>query len=132
MGGQRVSACVGGSQRGMGGMESVCESTDRRDLNARPRTAMEPSLRTILSFASHVVATATCWWWTGAVGRRGTPVFSTGAAHRTGVLRMAWFLEHNAWPPRNMQVQRTCGNSLCVCPDHLVVSFVACEDRERG
>jgi hypothetical protein len=57
-----------------------------------------------------------CWLWTGAITDNGRGRFKlngkTQRAHR-----VAWFLHTGRWPLAN--IERTCGNMLCVNPNHL-------------
>ncbi len=61
-----------------------------------------------------------CWEWTGAKNSRGYPYISVGGKMRP-VANVAYQLRYRKRPRR---VWHTCGNPLCVCPEHLCMSFL--------
>jgi hypothetical protein len=61
-----------------------------------------------------------CWTWTGAL-LRGRPTMNTlvdGRPRTMAPRRFCWEFHKGAVPPR-MNVVPTCGNKLCVAPNHL-------------
>lgn len=71
-------------------------------------------------FWSYVRKNPTCWPWSGSLtGReRDRPQFwFDGRPHRAA--RVAWMLEHGAFPSPDMLVCHSCDNPLCVRPSHL-------------
>jgi hypothetical protein len=56
------------------------------------------------------------WWWTGALHADGYGLLAGKAAHR-----IAWTVFRGPIPPRRL-VHRSCGQYLCVNPDHLHLS----------
>ncbi len=60
-----------------------------------------------------------CWTWQGARqgGMNGAPVIILEDGYTFPALKVSWFLEHGQLPKSNLV--QTCGNHLCVNPDHL-------------
>lgn len=79
---------------------------------------MEDILFVAARFWSKVQKGSDCWIWIGGTTRgRGAFLFD-GAP--VAVERVAWILLYGERPPRDQYVRRTCGNTFCVKPEHLV------------
>ena len=66
-------------------------------------------------------ATTGCWIWSGLTDRDGRPVVrETGGASQHSARRWAWQQERGKIP-RSQRLRNTCGNVLCVAPDHAEV-----------
>lgn len=84
-------------------------------------------------FEARVKRTATCWLWTrerdaepesGRYRREARMCISLAGERRwTGILaaRAAYYYYHGRVPTIEELVYRSCGRSLCVRPDHLVL-----------
>jgi len=75
-------------------------------------------------FWRNVRKTDGCWIWTGTVTRQGYGQFSEKRGGRWVhhlAHRASWLLKHNGIGPGRAVVQ-TCGNRLCVRPEHLIMT----------
>jgi len=68
-------------------------------------------------FWKRVEKTDTCWNWTGPVGKNGYGSLRWGE-RSTYPRRASWEIVKGPIPPRTV-VSATCGNKLCVRPEHL-------------
>lgn len=70
-----------------------------------------------------------CWLWTGAADTRGHGRIWVNGRMRPAH-RVSWRLRRGELP-EGWMLRRTCGNGLCVNPDHLVLAHQATAQRER-
>lgn len=63
-----------------------------------------------------------CWEWQGNPGPRGFGRLQVEGRSQLA-RRVAWFLTQGSWPEGD--VRQTCGNKLCVRPEHLVCEGLA-------
>lgn len=93
----------------------ACKNAARHE--AAPATLEE-------RFWKYVRKTDTCWEWTGAT-TRGTGILSfqnpNGKHAPRSVNRVSWSIHHGP-AAANVQIRHSCGNSLCVNPEHLYLS----------
>lgn len=68
-------------------------------------------------FWKHIDKTDACWNWTGPVGKNGYGSIHWGG-RSTYPRRVSWEIAKGPIPPRTV-VSATCGNKLCVRPEHL-------------
>ena len=65
-----------------------------------------------------------CWTWTGQLdSKRGNPVFKVfknGKEYHYQSVRVSYYLV-NGCIPNHKTIGKTCGNQLCVNPEHMVV-----------
>ena len=69
--------------------------------------------------SSHTkLADSGCWLWTGLCDREGRPVLrEPGSASQHSARRWAWQLARGEIQ-RSQRLRNTCGNTLCIAPDH--------------
>jgi hypothetical protein len=109
-------------QRGSGNVGCRRRNTPFRRTE---RSGLDPGLSVagILAFRESVeIAQHGDWLWCGPI-LDGQPKFRY-RGRLTDARAIAWWLEHCVWPERDAVVLRTCGNPLCVCPDHLVLAYL--------
>lgn len=73
-------------------------------------------------FWAKVVRGDGCWEWQGKPGPRGAGRMQVDGRSQLAH-RVAWFLVEGSWPAG--EVRQTCGNRLCVRPEHLVGESMA-------
>jgi hypothetical protein len=75
----------------------------------------------LLAAASRTGETG-CWEWRGQISNSGYGRMQVRDAHGAIGMRSAHNLSHEAFigpVPEGMAVRQTCGNRLCINPDHL-------------
>jgi hypothetical protein len=82
---------------------------------------MQPRTDPATRFWKHVDKSGACWLWTGARNSRGYGTFGlSGRPHVKNVLAHRFAYELLVGPiPDGAVLHHTCGNQLCVNPDHL-------------
>lgn len=69
-------------------------------------------------FLIRVQRTDSCWIWIGSITRNGYGTFRDGSGKSSTARRFAYERFVGAIP-RGLVIDATCGNRLCVCPEHL-------------
>ena len=95
-----------------------------------------PTSKDIKRFLSYVEETETCHLWTGPVSsskksKAGNFYYKhpeTGKNKYTSAHKFSWLIHIGEEIPKGRYVRKSCGNSLCVNPEHLYLSH-KCSDR---
>jgi hypothetical protein len=80
-------------------------------------------------FSRHIDRTGSCWIWIGTLDALGY-----GRVRVGGVLRPAHRVSYELFVgqiPEGAYVRRSCGDPLCVRPEHLYLHVPACRQIER-
>lgn len=63
-----------------------------------------------------------CWPWLGSRSKRGTPYFCVSKTRSCSPRRPVWDRAFGEPPPRDRIVKFSCGNLLCMNPQHMLVA----------
>ncbi|MEO5343627.1 MAG: HNH endonuclease [Gammaproteobacteria bacterium SHHR-1] len=82
-------------------------------------------LRGLIRLQVQINPDTSCWEWQGQIANsgHGRMMISDAQGRRTVSAAQASFIAHHEELPPGVRVRQTCGNRLCVNPDHLQAEY---------